>query len=137
VFATMLAFTPLLIAFGSGRLLDAAHATSGQRLAEAIRTSGARSIRYEDCYSPGTDFLLGIPSTIVSARGTPLTSNYAIRYRDTLRTRGQWKLVDDARAAPAADVIVRERRREGVAPEGHREFFRDKRFVAWRREAPR
>ena len=135
VFATMLAFTPLLIAFGSGRLLDLAHASSGQRLAHAISASGARSIRYEDCYSPGTDFLLGTPSTVVSARGTPLTSNYAIRYRESLQARGLWTLVDDASSAPGADVIVRERRREGVAPAGHREIFRDRRFVAWRREA--
>jgi hypothetical protein len=70
---------------------------------------------------------------VVSALGHPLTSNYAVRYRSTLQARGQWPLVDDPAAAPAADVIVRERRREGVAPAGHREIFRDRRFVAWRR----
>jgi hypothetical protein len=43
--------------------------------------------------------------------------------------------VDDAREAPVADVIVRERRREGVPPVGHLEIFRDARFVAWRRAA--
>jgi hypothetical protein len=46
--------------------------------------------------------------------------------------------VDDAAAAPAADFIVRERRREGVAPAGYHEIFRDRRFVAWRRnDVPR
>jgi hypothetical protein len=130
----MLVLTPLLIAFGSGRLRELAHDSSGERLANAISRSGARSIRYEDCYSPGTDFLLGTPSTVVSARGTPLTSNYAIRYRESLKARGLWTLVDSAGQAPVAEVIVRERRREGAAPAGHREIFRDKRFVAWRRE---
>ena len=134
VFATMLLFTPLLIAVGHGRLRDEAEASSGQGLANAISASGAGTIRYEDCYSPGTDFLLGRPSTVVSARGTPLTSNYAIRYRDALKSRGLWTLVDDASDASVAEVIVRERRREGVAPAGHREIFRDKRFVAWRRQ---
>lgn len=133
VFATLLAFTPLLIALGHGRLQDLAHASSGERLARAIEASGPGGIRYEDCYSPGTDFLLGRPSTIVSALGHPLTSNYAVRYRTSLQARGLWRLVDDPAAAPAADVIVREVRREGAAPPGYREIFRDRRFVAWRR----
>ena len=135
VFSAMLAFLPLLLALGSGRLREEAHVTSGDRLARAIAASGAASIRYEDCYSPGTDFLLGKPSTVVSALGHPLTSNYAVRYRETLQQRGLWTPVDDPTRAPAADVIVRERRREGVAPAGHREIFRDARFVAWRRQA--
>lgn len=133
VLATMLAFTPLLLAFGSGRLREVADASSGARLARAITASGARTVRYEDCYSPGTDFLLGLPSTVVSALGHPLTSNYAVRYRESLQARGLWPLVDEPARAPVADVIVRERRREGVAPAGHREIFRDARFVAWRR----
>jgi len=135
VLAAMLVFTPLLLAIGSGRLREHAHASSGDRLARAIAGSGARSIRYEDCYSPGTDFLLGRPSTIVSALGHPLTSNYAVRYRETLQARGLWTPVGDPTRAPAADIVVRERRREGVAPAGHREIFRDVRFVAWRRQA--
>ncbi len=135
VFATMLLFTPLLLAIGSGRMREAAADSSGEGLARAIAGSGARTLRYEDCYSPGTDFLLGKPSTVVSILGNPLTSNYAVRYRETLRARGLWRLVDDPAEAPVADVIVRERRREGVAPEGHLELFRDARFVAWRRQA--
>jgi hypothetical protein len=90
-------------------------------------------VRYEDCYSPGTDYLLGSGSTVVSATGHPLTSNYAVRYRDTLRRRGQWTLVDSLGEAPAADAIVREVRRMGEPPEGAREIFRDTRFIAWRR----
>jgi hypothetical protein len=89
-------------------------------------------VRYEDCYSPGTDYLLACPSTVVSATGHPLTSNYAVRYRDTLRQRGQWPLVDSPTQAPAADAIVREVRHAGEPPAGAREIFRDTRFIAWR-----
>ncbi len=133
-FAAMLAFTPIVLVTGSIRLRAEAHASSGDRLARAIAGSGARTVRYEDCYSPGTDFLLGRPSTVVSALGHPLTSNYAVRYRESLRQRGLWTLVDDPASAPVADVIVREPRREGRTPPGYREIFRDKRFIAWRRQ---
>lgn len=134
-FAAVLAFTPFVLLTGSVRLRAQAHATSGDRLARAIASTGARTVRYEDCYSPGTDFLLGRPSTVVSALGHPLTSNYAVRYRESLRQRGLWTLVDDPASAPVADVIVREPRREGLAPAGYREIFRDRRFIAWRRQA--
>ena len=73
---------------------------------------------------------------MVSATGRPLTSNYAVRYRDTLRQRGQWTLVDSLALAPAADAIVREVRRPGTPPAGAREIFRDTRYIAWRRTAP-
>jgi len=131
----VLVFTPLVLVGGAIPLREYAHGTSGERLAHAISSAGAGTVRYEDCYSPGTDFLLGRPSTVVSALGHPLTSNYAVRYRDTLRSRGQWPLVDDPALAPPADYIVREKRREGAAPAGYREVFRDRRFVAWKRQA--
>jgi len=135
VLAVALAFTPLVLLGGSIKLREYAHTTSGERLARAIWEAGPGALRYEDCYSPGTDFLLGRPSLVVSALGHPLTSNYAVRYRDTLRQRGQWTLVDDPASAPPADFIIRERRREGTAPAGFREIFRDRRFVAWQRQA--
>jgi 4-amino-4-deoxy-L-arabinose transferase-like glycosyltransferase len=131
--AAVLAFTPLVLLAGALPLREYAHGTSGERLARAIAHAGARTVRYEDCYSPGTDYLLGRPTTVVSALGHPLTSNYALRYRETLRARGEWPLVDGPAGAPPADVIVRETRREGLAPEGFREIFRDRRFVAWHR----
>ncbi len=131
--AAVLAFTPLVLVGGSVPLREYAHGVSGERLARAIQRGGGGAVRYEDCYSPGTDFLLGRRSTVVSALGHPLTSNYALRYRGTLRRRGQWPLVDRPGGAPPADVVVRETRREGRAPGGFREFFRDRRFVAWRR----
>ena len=133
--AAVLAFTPLVLVGGSAALRNYAHTTSGDRLARAIAGAGPGALRYEDCYSPGTDFLLGRPSLVVSALGHPLTSNYAVRYRDTLRERGQWTLVEDPASAPPADFIIRERRREGTAPAGFREIFRDRRFVAWQRQA--
>jgi 4-amino-4-deoxy-L-arabinose transferase-like glycosyltransferase len=134
-FAAVLAFTPLLLLIGSGRLREQADASSGAPLARALRAAGAGAVRYEDCYSPGTDFLLGRRSVVVSATGEPLTSNYVVRYRNTLRQRGLWTLVDSPSVAPPADAIVRATRRPGPAPEGFREVFRDARFIAWRRIA--
>lgn len=132
-FAALLLFTPLVLAGGYRALRAQADATSGEPLARALRAAGARTVRYEDCYSPGTDFRLGMRSAVVSATGHPLTSNYALRYRDRLRQRGLWTLLDSVSQAPPADAIVRETRRAGPAPEGAREIFRDARFVAWSR----
>ncbi len=107
---------------------------NGEPLARALRAAGAKAVRYEDCYSPGTDFLLGAPSSVVSALGHPITSNYVVRYRTTLRERGQWRLFDEPGAAPEADVIVREVRRGRAAiPTGYVLFHEDARFLAYRR----
>ena len=131
-FAVVLLATPVLIAASWPVLQRQARAASGAPLARALARAGVASVRYEDCYSPGTDYLLACPSTVVSATGHPLTSNYAVRYRDTLRQRGQWPLVDSPTQAPAADAIVREVRHAGEPPAGAREIFRDTRFIAWR-----
>ena len=135
-FAAALLFTPLLLAAGWTSLERAARDASGAPLAHALAAAGVGSVTYEDCYSPGTDYLLARPSTVVSATGRPLTSNYAVRYRDALRQRGQWTLVDSLALAPAADAIVREVRRAGRPPAGAREIFRDTRYIAWRLTAP-
>ncbi|MEQ1833048.1 MAG: glycosyltransferase family 39 protein [Candidatus Eisenbacteria bacterium] len=135
-FVASLAFTPLVFSAGGGALQKEAAATSGEGLARALRAAQVTAIRYEDCYSPGTDFLLAQRSVVVSATGHPLTSNYAVRYRDSLRQRGLWTLVDSAAVAPAAQAIVRETRRAGVPPDGARELHRDRRFIAWRTTAP-
>ena len=131
--ALTLAFTPLVLAGAWPVLQRHAAAESGAPLARALAAAGVASVRYEDCYSPGTDFLLGRPSTVVSWTGHALTSNYAVRYRDALRRRGEWTLVDSPALAPPADAIVRESSRPGAPPEGFREIFRDRRFIAWRR----
>ena len=133
--AATLALTPLVFAIGFGSIRNEATAASGAPLARALRATGAAAVRYEDCYSPGTDFLLGRRSTVVSASGDVLTSNYALRYRDTLRRRGLWTLVDSAAMAPPADAIVRASARAGAAPDGFRQVFRDARFTAWYRPA--
>lgn len=135
-FAAMLAFTPLLIGLGHGALSEAAHATSGAGLARTLQAAGSPTYRYEDCYSPGTDYLLARRAPIVSALGHPLTSNYAVRYRETLIARGQWPLTHPDSTRPAAEVVVRETRREGTPPPGATELHRDRRFVAWRLAPP-
>jgi len=57
---------------------------SGAPLARAVEAAGGGRLRYERCYSPGTDYLLGRGSTLVSERGEETTSNYQLRYRETL-----------------------------------------------------
>src|SRR5262249_40061798 len=51
--------TPLLLVLGWSALQRAAAAASGAPLARALAAAHAGSVRYEDCYSPGTDYLLG------------------------------------------------------------------------------
>ena len=127
-----LVFTPLLLVGGAPWLNDYVQRHSGAALAGAIRASGGGAVRYEDCYSPGTDFLLDRGSSLVSATSAPLTSNYILRYRDTLRLRGQWPLYATAADAPAAAIIVRATKNAAVPPEGGQLIFRDARFTAWR-----
>jgi len=128
-------FMPVLLVAGFPWLYRAATKTSGAPLAQAIAAVGAKAVRYEDCYSPGTDFLLGTPSSVVSALGHPVTSNYVVRYRTTLRERGQWRLFDTPETAPKADVIVRELRRGRTdPPPGFVPFHEDSRFIAFRRQ---
>jgi hypothetical protein len=114
-------------------LLAAATDRSGAPLARALATQPAVSIGYEDCYSPGTDYLLGRSHPVRSALGHPVTSNYVIRYRDTLRVRGLWRLRDAWPDGAEPEVRVAESRRQPVPPEGYEEFHRDARFVAFRR----
>jgi hypothetical protein len=116
VLLALLAFTPLVLVAGYGPIRQQAARTSGVGLAQAIRAAGSPPYRFEDCYSPGTDYLLGRRSPVVSASGHPLTSNYVVRYRDVLRARGLWTLVDSSAAAPPARIVVRETRRAGDPP---------------------
>ncbi len=123
--------TPLLVLGGAPWLHEAARERSGAPLAEALGRIGARSVVFEDCYSPGSDFLRDRRSLVVSALGHPVTSNYILRYRDLLRSRGQWTLADSLpREAP--DAWVRERRDPRPPPPRTGEFHRDARFTAYR-----
>jgi hypothetical protein len=112
-------------AYGTGQ--------SGAPLAEAILDSGGGTVRYEDCYSPGSDFMLGRSSDLVSGTGEETTSNYQYRYRTTLRARGLWTALDAPPADDHADVIVRPAGAADSLATGGREIFRDHRFVAVRR----
>jgi 4-amino-4-deoxy-L-arabinose transferase-like glycosyltransferase len=131
------AWTACVLALGGIPLAGIASRTSGADLARAVaRVGPSASVAYESCYSPGTDFLLGRSGTVVSALGHAITSNYVVRYRDTLRARGAWTLADSLTES-TADVLVRETRRPAAPlPPGWVEFHRDSRFVAYRR-APR
>jgi 4-amino-4-deoxy-L-arabinose transferase-like glycosyltransferase len=134
-FAAALAFTPILLGPGRPGILPEAFLPSGAPLAAALAAASPRgTVRYERCYSPGTDFLLGRPSELVSETGSESTSNYQLRYRETLRRRGQWTAFDAPPRDGRAAFIVRPLRAAGApVPAGWVEFFRDRRFVAYRR----
>ena len=126
-------FAPAVLVIGGRMGAALAGAESGAPLAEAIRAhdSGAR-VRYEYCYSPGTDFLLGRGGWFVTETGHEFTSNYQVIYRETIEGRGRWVPSPAPRFAPPADVIVRPvRRRDLEPPAGWVEFHRDRRFVAY------
>ncbi len=132
-FAMNLAFTPLLLVIGHPVIAGYAAANSGAPLAAAITQTlppGA-PIRYEGCYSPGTEFLLGRHSQLVSDAGHETTSNYQARYRRMLLARGQWTPVAATAAGPAQGV-VRPARDPRPAPAGGVQFHADRRFVAYR-----
>lgn len=131
-----LSLAPLLLIGGSSWLGSYAKAQSGAPLAGEITRGGGGTVVYEDCYSPGSDYLLGRVSSVVSRDGRVLTSNYVIRYRDTLKARGLWRLYDSLAAVPAADHRVVAARHVGdrarVFPPDSAEFG-DARFTAYRR----
>jgi 4-amino-4-deoxy-L-arabinose transferase-like glycosyltransferase len=127
-----LLFTPLVLILGSGSLRAYALGQSGTPLARAIIAAGGGAVRYEDCYSPGTDFILGRGSAVVSATGVVTTSTYQQRYREILEARGQWTPLPAAPRPDSADVIVRSASAPD-APGAATAIFRDSRFVATRR----
>ena len=125
---------PLALVAGSPTLVRYARTQSGEPLADALHAAGATTVLYDNCYSPGSDFRLGRLSEVVSEGGHVLTSNYVVRYRDTLEVRGQWRLRTSADAAPPTDAIVLPARAsaEGRARWGE-PFYEDSRFAAFRR----
>jgi 4-amino-4-deoxy-L-arabinose transferase-like glycosyltransferase len=129
---------PLVLTAGSPWLVRYARSQSGEPLARALARAGAATVVYQDCYSPGSDFLLNRRSAVVSAGGHVLASNYVVRYRDLLRRRGRWLLFSAPEDAPAGGAVVvpvrhaDDARRRYGAP-----FFEDERFAAFRRGAAR
>jgi len=134
--AASLAFTPVLLVTGGRELFRQAERASGAPLARALRQAGSPPVTYDRCYSPGTDFLLGRRSAVVSRTGAELTSNYVLRYGEVLKRRGEWTLVDTLPVsrddAAAARVIVVARGGTRQPPAGTR-IFEDRRFAAWLR----
>jgi 4-amino-4-deoxy-L-arabinose transferase-like glycosyltransferase len=131
-FIGILLFTPVAL-FALGEPLQRhADSQSGEPLARAIAaTAPGGFVRYQWCYSPGTDFRLGRRSALVSERGDETTSTYQVRYRDTLVARGQWTPLAAAPDSDRVDVIVRPAHGSPAPPAGYMEFFRDGRFVAY------
>lgn len=132
-----LAFTPTVLLAAWPSLMEHADTQSGAPLARAVHDMGREPVvRYEYAYSPGTDFLLGRSSRLVSDLAYEFTSNYQIYYRDTLVQRGQWRPEPLAERA-GVDVVVRPSRRDDLPPlTGWEPFFTDRRFTAYRKGPP-
>jgi 4-amino-4-deoxy-L-arabinose transferase-like glycosyltransferase len=127
--------TPLLLVAGGPGLLRYAATQSGEPLARSIAdTAPSGRVRYESCYSPGTDYLLGRRSALVSPLGRETTSNYQARYREALQRRGQWTPLAAPPDSADADIVVRPARGAAAEPPaGYMPFFHDGRFVAYLR----
>lgn len=141
-FAAQILMTPMALLLGRAALLDYARSQSGEPLARAIASAGDGPVRYEACYSPGSDYLLGRRSTLVSADGSETTSNYQLRYRHSLIARGIWtpiaSAVDDSAPVAAGEPVtvrVRPANVAGPPASAWNVCFRDRRFVAYRRHA--
>ena len=133
-----LLLAPLLMTAGSPWVVRYARTQSGEPLAEAVARAGAATVLYDNCYSPGSDFRLGRLSEVVSEGGHVLTSNYVVRYRDSLEARGLWRFHPSVEAAPATDVVVLPARARAEGRERWGDpLFENQRFVAFRRGAAR
>ncbi len=111
-------------------------ARTGAPLARAIAAAGAGSAIYERCYSPGTDYLLGTVSPLVSARGEETASNYIVRYRATLVVRGLWRGLERIPEGFVGVVVHENPRAPDTPVPGPIVFSDDDRFVAYRVTAP-
>ena len=141
---TTVLLLPLALLFGRGAILAYARTQSGGPLAAAIQGAGGASgggpVRYQACYSPGTDYVLGRRGELIDVGGIQTTSNYQLRYRETLEARGLWTpregpLGAESDADPRHLVWVRPSNSASVPPEGWSMIYLDARFVAFRRSA--
>src|SRR5262249_28277003 len=107
-FIAGLAFVPLVLLACGRTLAFYADTQSGEPLARALasRVPDGR-VRYERCYSPGTDFMLARVSEILDPRGRVTTSNYQLRYRERLIERGEWTVLLAPPDPDDVTVIVR------------------------------
>ena len=104
---------------------------SGSKLAAGIARAGGGPICYRRCYSPGTDYLLGVTSPIVSLNGVETTSNYIVRYRDALKARGQWRALGGVPENFSGLVVINQRD-SLLIPRGVWVFRDGERFAAYR-----
>jgi hypothetical protein len=133
--AALLAFTPVSLAVAGPALIDYAISQSGEPLGRAIAAAAPKgAVRFEHCYSAGTEFTLGGRCSLLSERGAETTSTYQARYRETLIARGQWTILSSIPSPDTVAVIVRPNRiPDGIPPAGMKVFFRDRRFIAYTR----
>lgn len=125
-----LAFFPLVFLAGGPLLESYAHSQSGAPLGYTLASLEASGrVRFESCYSPGADFVLGQVSQLDSLAGMETGSNYQARYRDLLRRRGEWTPVTNS-ASDGTEFVVR---RAGRIPPDREwgECFHDRQFVAY------
>ena len=134
ILACVLVLPALIIGLDASEAprIGAAPPPSGTPLARAIQTLGPGRIRYERCYSPGTDYLLGQVSTLVTTTGEETTSNYITRYRPKLESRGEWRARAVVDTSDHSGIIVTSNRPTSPDREGWRMFFSDARFRAFR-----
>ena len=125
-------FTPILLILGGPVLQAYASSQSSEPLARAIASHASRgTVRFEFCYSPGADFVLGRRSQLVSHGGFETTSNYQARYRARLERRGEWTPLESASALDSAVAVVRSSREAGIGAHRGQEIYRDGRFIAY------
>jgi 4-amino-4-deoxy-L-arabinose transferase-like glycosyltransferase len=133
--AAVLAFTPLMVCVGLPLAYEPLFAGSGLSLAQIVAAAGGPPTLYERCYSPGTEFLLGRTSRLVSERGEETTSNYMVRYRDVLVARGEWRALDGV-PPDFEGYLVRSVRDSTPAPSGAGRHEFSRRFIAYHLGAP-
>ena len=171
VLAATIAWCPALVVaampehapFGGSAVADTFNmnmsAISGEYLAAAIREHGDRAAIYKGCYSPGTDFMLGRGSRLVSEDGRETTSNYIERYRNLLKSRGLWRALDSlppdtaaivvgeppppppmmpikTHVLPGGKVVYEVPKPTPRTPWPYRGIYSDRRFTAWRFASP-
>jgi 4-amino-4-deoxy-L-arabinose transferase-like glycosyltransferase len=131
--AALLAFTPVTLAVAGPALIEYAISQSGEPLGRSISLVAPKGVvRFEHCYSAGTEFTLGGRCSLLSERGAETTSTYQARYRETLIARGQWTILSTIPSPDTVAVIVRPNRDpDGIPPPGMKVFFRDRRFIAY------
>jgi hypothetical protein len=125
-------FMPILLVLGGPVLKGYASSQSGEPLARAIASHDLQGrVRFEHCYSPGTDFVLGRRSQLVSREGFETTSNYQARYRASLERRGEWTPLETVSPLDSTMAVVRSSREAETPAHPGQELYRDGRFTAY------